>query len=293
MPTRVVEAVGFGLNAFEFQTVVLTVTRPGERARRLTSRTSPRWVKIDLSTTWTIDAGGRLLKTVNDYERCVRILKQIDPKYFQDEFSVFFDENGLMRRPQSQQLTDLLRSRADEYLNVVRSDRSLSEAEEAQHARTAGTARQTARRVVERNSTNEIIEEETGKIEVLVQYLRDSVDENGEPRLGASSVEDFKKLQALSSSALTNALRKKANTELSLKKWHVTDAEMVSILRRRTGTDPMQLPSSVTPRVRPMPESDDDCDDFDDDEFRRTFRTDGPCTQQNQPLGDISNTPRT
>ena len=158
-----------------------------------------------------------------------------------------------------------------EYLNVVRSDRSLSDAVEAQRARTAGTARRTAPRVVERKSTNEIIEEETGKIEVLVQYLRDSVDENGEPRLGASSVEDFKKLQALSSSALANALRKKANTELSLKKWHVTDAEMVSILRRRTGTDPMQLPSSVTPRVRPMPESDDDCDDFDDNVFDERF----------------------
>jgi len=237
--------------------------------------------------------GGRLLKTVKDYETCERILAQIDPKYFQDEFSVFFDENGSIRRPQSQQFTDLLRSRADEYLNVVRSDQSLSEAEEAQRARTAGTARQTAPRVVERKSTNEIIEEETGKIEVLVQYLRDSVDENGEPRLGASSVEDFKKLQALSSSALTNALRKKANTELSLKKWHVTDAEMVSILRRRTGTDPTQLPSSATPRVRPMPERDDDCDNFDDDAFRRMFHSNGSCTQQNQPLGDISNTPRT
>ena len=76
--------------------------------------------KIDLSTTWTIDAGGRLLKTVNDYERCVH--PQADrSQILQDEFSVFFDENGLMRRPQSQQLTDLLRSRADEYLNVVRS----------------------------------------------------------------------------------------------------------------------------------------------------------------------------
>jgi len=171
--------------------------------------------------------------------------------------------------------------------------RSLSEAEEAQRARTAGTARQTAPRVVERKSTNEIIEEETGKIEVLVQYLRDSVDENGEPRLSASSVEDFKKLQAFNSSVLTNALRKKANTELSLKKWHVTDAEMVSILRRRTGTDPTQLPSSATPRVRPMPERDDDCDNFDDDAFRRMFHSNGSCTQQNQPLGDISNTPRT
>ena len=159
--------------------------------------------------------GGRLLKTVNDYEACERILAQIDPKYFKDEFSVFFDENGSIRRSQSQQFTDLLRSRADEYLKVVRSDRSLSEAEEAQRARTAATARRTALRVVERKSTNEIIEEETGKIEVLVQHLRESVDENGEPRLGASSVEDFKKLQALSSSALTNALRKKANTELS------------------------------------------------------------------------------
>ena len=77
-------------------------------------------------------AGGRLLKTVNDYEACERILAQIDPKYFKDEFSVFFDENGSIRRSQSQQFTDLLRSRADEYLNVVRSDRSLSEAEEAQ-----------------------------------------------------------------------------------------------------------------------------------------------------------------
>ena len=33
----------------------------------------------------------------------------------------------------------------------------------------------------------------------------------------------------------------------------------------------MQLPSSVTPRVRPMPESDDDCDDFDDNVFDERF----------------------
>ena len=81
--------------------------------------------------------GGRLLKTVKDYETCERILAHIDPKYFQDEFSVFFDENGSIRRSQSQQFTDLLRWCADEYLNVVRSDRSLSEAEEAQRARMA------------------------------------------------------------------------------------------------------------------------------------------------------------
>ena len=51
--------------------------------------------------------GGRLLKTVKDYEACERILAQIDPKYFQDELFVFFDENGSMRCPQSQQLKDL------------------------------------------------------------------------------------------------------------------------------------------------------------------------------------------
>ncbi|MDA9766617.1 hypothetical protein N9D08_01190 [bacterium] len=48
-------------------------------------------------------------------------------------------------------------------------------------------------RVVERKSTNEIIEEETGQIEVLTEYLRDSVYENGEPRLVESLVEYFKR----------------------------------------------------------------------------------------------------
>ena len=99
-----------------------------------------------------------------------------------------------------------------------------------------GTSRRTASRVVKRKSTNEIIEEETGKIEVLAEYLREDVDENGEPRLVESLVEDFKKLQALNSPVLTNALRKKASTQLLLKNWLVTDAEMASILRRCTGT---------------------------------------------------------
>jgi len=34
-------------------------------------------------------AGGRLLKTDDDCERCAHILAQIDPEYFQDEFRVF------------------------------------------------------------------------------------------------------------------------------------------------------------------------------------------------------------
>ena len=113
----------------------------------------------------------------------------------------------------------------------MRSDRSLTEVVEAQRAREEGTSRRP--RVVEGKSTNEIIEEETGKFEVFAEYLQDSVDENGEPHLVESLVEDFKKLQALSSPVLTNELRKKANTQLSVKNWLVTDAELASILRRR------------------------------------------------------------
>ena len=109
--------------------------------------------------------------------------------------SCFFEESDSTRRSQSQQLKDLLRSRADDSLSAVRSDRSLAEVVEAQRTREAGTSRWTAPRVVERKSTNEIIEEETGKIkiEVIAENLQDSVDENGEPRLVESLVEDFKK----------------------------------------------------------------------------------------------------
>ena len=45
----VVEAVGFGFNAFEFQTGVLTVATPVDGAHRPTSQTSPRWVRVDFS----------------------------------------------------------------------------------------------------------------------------------------------------------------------------------------------------------------------------------------------------
>ena len=79
-------------------------------------------------------AGGGGLKTDEDYERCARILVQIDAKYVQDEFRVFFEESDSTKRSQSQQLKDLLRSRADDYLSAVRSDRSLIEAVEAQRA---------------------------------------------------------------------------------------------------------------------------------------------------------------
>ena len=113
--------------------------------------------------------------------------------------------------------------------HAVRCGRSFAKVEDARRARAVGTSRQTAPRVVERTCTNEIIEEETGKIkiEVIAENLQDSVDENGEPRLASSRVwsKISKKLQALSSPVLTNALRKKANTQLSVKNRLVMDTE--------------------------------------------------------------------
>ena len=161
--------------------------------------------------------GGRLLRTDQDYERCVCVLAGIDPSSFADEFRVFFEESGARQYSQSSQLKDLLRSYAAERLRAVRSDRSLTEVEEARLARQEAVSRRTTTHVIARKSTNEIIEEETGKIELLAQYLQDNVDENGEPRLVEGLVEDFKKLQALSSPVLTNALRKKANSVVAEK----------------------------------------------------------------------------
>ena len=46
------------------------------------------------------------------------------------------------------------------------------------------------------------------KIEVLAQYLRDSVGENGEPRLVENLAQDLKKLQAGDSTQLEHELRR-------------------------------------------------------------------------------------
>jgi hypothetical protein len=69
-------------------------------------------------------AGGRLLRTDENYECCVRILAQIVPKSFKVEFRVFLEESGVTQRSQSKQLKDLLRLYADEYL--IGSERSIA-----------------------------------------------------------------------------------------------------------------------------------------------------------------------
>ena len=232
--------------------------------------------------------GGRLLRTDEDCERCACVLAGIDPSSFTDEFRVFFEESGARQRPQSSQLKDLLRSYAAEHLQAVRSDRSLTEVEETRLARQEAVSRRTTTHVIARKSTNDIIEEEAGKIELLAHYLQDNVDEHGEPRLVEGLVEDFKKLQALSSPVLTNALRKKASTQLSLKNWCVTDEEMASILRRRPGVDPSLLPSSTTPRVQPLSESEDDDDSLDDGRLQPILASGDLCGQRDQTLRDIS-----
>ena len=106
---------------------------------------------------------------------------------------------GARQRSQSLQLKDLMRSYAAGHLQAVRSDRSIIEADEARPARQEAVSRQTTTRVVARKSMNEIIEEETGKIELLAQYLH-ARQRRREWRtcLVEGLLEDFKKLQALS-----------------------------------------------------------------------------------------------
>ena len=195
---------------------------------------------------------------------------------------------GCVLGEQSAALEELLRSRAEKHLKTVRCDKSLSQIVDASHAgQQVEASRQAANQVVQRKDTEEIIEEEKAKIEVLAQQLQDTVDENGVPRLLEECVQEFKTLQALSTLRLTKAMARKATTQLALKRWNVTDAEMASGLRRLRDVDPSQMPSSSMPRVRPLSESEGDDDSFDSDDVEQMFPSDDSRTQA---LRDISNT---
>ena len=161
---------------------------------------------------------GRLLRTDEDYERCVCVLAGIDPFSFTDEFRVLFEESGARQCSQTFQLKDPLRSYAAERFRAARSDRTITEAEEARLARQEAVSRQTTTHVVARNSTNEIIEEETkrrARSSFSLNTCRTSSTRMASLASSKLWLKISRNFKLSAAPVLTNALRKKANAHFS------------------------------------------------------------------------------
>lgn len=171
--------------------------------------------------------GGYLLRTDDDFDNAARVVQAIPSHLLRANFTVIFSSSG--SRSQSASAKDESKRLAAERLKTYRRNTSITS--DGAVGRPRRTAESTAR-VIPRKTTDEVIRDETARIELAASYLQSTVDVSGEPRLASDLVEEFKKLAVFASPVLQNAFAKKAKTKLINLNWRVADDELVSMLRR-------------------------------------------------------------
>jgi hypothetical protein len=239
---------------------------------------------------WSVVTGGRLLRTDDDYATCALALMDLSPGFLSGEFQDLLAMPNIPRREKSQQIASLMKQRVKDFIVVYRSDRSRAQLiEQAQQRATVAS-----RHIVPRKSTIEIIEEETAKIAVLAEHYKNEINDAGEPVLPDELVDEFKMLHLLCNDKLCTAVQKQARTKLINHAWLPSKDTYAAILKRTTRDNPTQIDGvpNIVPRIRPLPDSEEDEAALEDDDELRPLHRSNMSKRQLTALDDISNVER-